>query len=78
MINWIQQLVYHFFDINSFWSIVLRSLVWIVLSVIILIATDQPAPEEAKKNVKSYLGFFVFFCLVSTSMIFLLFGFAPG
>lgn len=78
MTQYIQQLAYDFFSVTSFWSVVFRALIWIVISVLILIATDQPKPEVGKQNVKSYLGFFLLFMLVSTSMVLLLFGMSPA
>ena len=66
------------FDVTSIWSIVLRAVIWIVISIIILIATDSPSAEQATQNTKSYLGFFVLFVVVSGSLLFLLFGVVPA
>jgi hypothetical protein len=76
--QYLHNLAYQFFDINSFWSVIFRGIIWVLLSIIILIATDHPSPEESRKNVKSYLGFFLLFAVVSTSMILLLFGISPA
>jgi len=70
----IKQLAIDFFDVTSVWSVVFRAIIWIIISVLILMATDNPHPEKIKGNIKSYLGFFLLFVLVSTSLVILLFG----
>ena len=69
-----KQLATDFFDVTSVWSVVFRAIIWIVISVLILMATDNPDPEKIKGSIKSNLGFFLLFILVSTSLIMLLFG----
>jgi len=76
--QYLQNLAHQFFDVSSFWSVIFRGILWILLSVIILIATDHPTPQTSKKRVKDYLGFFLLFAVVSTSMILLLFGLSPA
>ena len=76
--NFLNSLAYDFFSVTSFWSIVFIGVVWIVIAMIILIATDNPSFEVSKQKTKSYLGFFLLFSLVSTSMILLLFGVSPA
>lgn len=75
--EFISNLAIALFSVNSVWSIVLRGAIWTFMSILILIATDTPEPEQATQNVRSYLGLFLMFIVVSTSLIYLLFGFAP-
>ncbi len=72
-----ENLAVSIFSVNSIWSVVLRGGIWLVMSLLILMATDNPNPEESTLNVKSYLGFFVLFIIVSSSLLYLLFGLAP-
>ncbi len=72
--NYFQEIATSLFDVTSIWSVVFRAFLWIAIAVIILVATDHPHPEQSARNVKSYLGFFILFVVISTSMIFLLFG----
>lgn len=72
--NYIQEVAASLFSVTSVWSVIFRAFLWIVIAVIILVATDHPHPEQGAKNLKNYLGFFLLFIFVSTSMIFLLFG----
>jgi hypothetical protein len=65
------------FSVNSIWSVVLRGVIWLVMSLLILMATDNPDPKRSTMNVRSYLGFFVLFIIVSSSLVYLLFGLAP-
>ena len=77
MMENLQNIAQALFSVNSVWSIILRGIIWTVMSLVILVATDNPNTEQSVENVKSYLGFFLIFIVVSTSLIYLLFGFAP-
>jgi hypothetical protein len=77
MMENLQNIAQVLFSVNSVWSIILRGAIWVVMSLVILIATDNPNIEQSVKNVKSYLGFFLMFIVISTSLIYLLFGFVP-
>jgi len=77
MMENLQNIAQALFSINSVWSIILRGTIWTVMSLVILVATDNPNIEQSVENVKSYLGFFLIFIVVSTSLIYLLFGFVP-
>jgi uncharacterized integral membrane protein len=75
--NFLQTFAYNLFDMTSVWSVLLRAGIWIVISIIILIATDNPETKNIKQDTKSYLGLFLMIVAVSTSLIFLLFGISP-
>ena len=77
MMENLQNIAQALFSVNSVWSIILRGTIWAVMSLVILVATDNPNTEQSVENVKSYLGFFLIFIVVSTSLIYLLFGFVP-
>ena len=77
MMENLQNIAQALFSVNSVWSIILRGIIWTVMSLVILVATDNPNIEQSVENVKSYLGFFLIFIVVSTSLIYLLFGFVP-
>ena len=77
MMENLQNIAQALFSVNSVWSIILRGTIWTVMSLVILVATDNPNIEQSVENVKSYLGFFLIFIVVSTSLIYLLFGFVP-
>ena len=77
MMENLQNIAQALFSVNSVWSIILRGTIWTVMSLVILVATDNPNIEQSVENVKSYLGFFLMFIVVSTSLIYLLFGFVP-
>ncbi|MEA2056681.1 MAG: hypothetical protein U9O78_03160 [Patescibacteria group bacterium] len=63
--------------VDSIWSVVFRGAIWLVIAVVILISTDNPDPEASIKKLKSNLGFFVMFIILSGGLIYLLFGFTP-
>jgi hypothetical protein len=68
---------YSLFDVSSIWSVVLRAVIWMVVSIIILMATNNPDPDQIKENTRTYCGSFFMLVVVSYGLIFLLFGIAP-
>jgi hypothetical protein len=54
----------------------LRGGVWFAIALIIIISTDAANPDKSAKNLKSNLGFLFLFLVLSTGLIYLLFGFA--
>lgn len=62
------------FDVSNIWSVVFKGVVWFVVAFIIIAATDNPNPEKSITNLKSSLGFFIMFLLLSGSLLYLLFG----
>ena len=63
------------FAADSMTSVILRGAFWLILSIIILISTDKPDPEESIKDLKTNLGFFLMISILSGGLIYLLFGF---
>ncbi len=64
-----------FFKIDSVWSVVFRAAIWFGLAIVIIISTDVANPEKSSRTLKSNLGFFLLFLVVSTGLMYLLFGF---
>ena len=74
----VQHLIQQAITVDSIWSIVLRGLIWLVIALIIIISADQPNSQVASKKLKANLGFFLMFTLLSTGLIYLLFGFGQS
>jgi hypothetical protein len=66
------------FAVDSIWSVVLRGAVWFAIALVIVISTDSPNPESSLKNLKSNLGFFLMFLMLSGTLVFMLFGYAAA
>ncbi len=64
--------------VDSIWSVVFRGALWLLISLVIIISTDAPNPERSLKNLKSNLGFFLLFLILSGGLIYLLFGYVPA
>jgi hypothetical protein len=73
--NDIKYLIQQATSVNSIWSIVVRGVIWLMISLIILISMDNPNADLAHKKLKANLGFFLIFMLLSGGLIYLLFGF---
>jgi hypothetical protein len=48
--------------VDSVWSIVIRGVIWIIISFIIIISMDNPNADLAHKKMKANLGFFIILC----------------
>lgn len=66
------------FAVDSIWSIVLRGAIWFIIALVIIVSADNPNPDASLKNLKSNLGFFLMFIILSGGLIYLLFGFNAG
>ncbi len=64
------------FQVDSIWSVVLRGVVWFAIALVIIVSTDAANPEKSGKNLKANLGFLLLFLVLSTGLIYLLFGFS--
>jgi hypothetical protein len=73
----LQTVLQALFDLNQIWWLVANTVFWFVVVLIILIKTDKPDPAKSFKDLKSTLGFFFLFTLVSTGLIYFLFGQVP-
>ena len=74
----IKNLIQQAIAIDSIWSIVTRGVIWVIISVIIIVSMDNPNADLSQKNLKANLGFFIIFMLLSSGLIYLLFGFKQG
>lgn len=73
-----QEIVQSIFDVSSFGSVVFRGLIWLTVSVVIIASMDSPNPQKAAKNLKANVGSFLFFLVLSTTLVYFLFGYQPG
>lgn len=74
--EYFREIVQSFFAVDSIWSIVLRAGLWFGIAIVIIASTDVANPERSTKTLKSNLGFFLLFILLSGGLLYLLFGFA--
>jgi len=74
----LQELTHLLFAADSIWSVALRGAIWLIIALVIIVSTDQPDPDKAFKNLKSNLGFFLMFVVVSSGLVYLLFGFTAA
>lgn len=74
----VRELIYQATSVNSVWSIIIRGIIWLIISFIIIIGMDNPNADLASKKLKANLGFFLLFILLSGGLIYLLFGFKYG
>jgi len=65
------------FAADNIWSVILRGVLWLVISLVIIASLDNPNPQKSFKNLKSNLGFLFMFILLSGALVYLLFGFTP-
>jgi len=71
----VKELIHQAVAIDSIWSIVLRGVLWLIISFIIIISMDNPNADLANKKLKANLGFFIIFMILSAGLVYLLFGF---
>lgn len=71
----VYQVAHALFAVDSIWSVVLRGAVWLGISLVIIISSDAPNPESSLRNLKSNLGFFLMFLVLSGGLVGLLFTF---
>lgn len=71
----VREVVRSFFQVDSVWSVVFRGAIWFAIALVIIISTDVANPERSAKTLKSNLGFFLLFIVISSGLMYLLFGF---
>ncbi len=76
MEEYLQTFIESIFSATSIWSVVARGVLWFVVAAVIIVSTDQPDPQKSLKNLKSNLGFFLIFLVLSSGLVYLLFGFS--
>lgn len=74
----VRELVISLFAVDSIWSVVLRGVVWLAISVVIIISTDTARVEESSLALKKNLGFLLMFLVLSGGLIYLLFGYTTA
>jgi len=72
----IKEVITKAFAVDSIWSVVFRGVIWFVIALVILISVDHPDSDKSIKNLKSNLGFFLMFLMLSGGLVYLLFGFS--
>lgn len=71
----IQDILGSIFRVDSIWSVVIRAVIWFVIAAIIIISVDNPDTDKSMKDLKSNLGFFLMFLILSGGLIFMLFSY---
>lgn len=74
----LRQLIVSLFAVDSVWSVVLRGILWLAISLVIIISTDAPNYATTQRKLKSNLGFFLLFLIVTGGLIYLLFGYTKA
>lgn len=74
----IRELVIKAFAVDSVWSIVLRGLIWFIISIVIIVSMDNPNAEQSSIKLKANLGFFLMFTILAGGLIYLLFGYVQS
>lgn len=70
----VQPILQALFQVDSIWSVILRGVIWTVIALVVIISTDVANPEKSARNVKANLGFLLLFLVLSTGLVYLLFG----
>jgi hypothetical protein len=71
----LRPLVQSLFAVDSIWSVVLRGAIWFGIAMVIIVSTDVANPDKSLKSLKSNLGFFLVFLILSGVLVYTLFGF---
>lgn len=71
-----EEIIQSLFAVDSIWSVVFRGAIWFVVALIIIVSVDNPNTDKSLKNMKSNLGFFFMFLVLSTGLVYLLFGYS--
>lgn len=74
----IQNILASIFRVDSIWSVVARGVVWFIVATVVIVSLDNPDSEKSLKDLKSNLGFFAMFLVLSGGLVYLLFGYQPG
>jgi hypothetical protein len=74
----VSDIIASLFAIDSIWSVVLRGVVWFVVAIVIIVSVDHANPEDSMRSLKSNLGFFLMFLILSGTLVFMLFGYSPS
>lgn len=69
-----EEIIQSAFRVDTIWSIVLRGGIWLLISLVIIASVDSEGENFTGKKLKSTLGFFLMFLVLSSTLIYLLFG----
>lgn len=70
----LEEIIQGAFAFDSFWSIALRGAIWLIIALAIIANVDSASGEFNSQKLKSNLGFFLIFLVLSGGLIYLLFG----
>lgn len=73
----VREIVTQLFAVNSIWSIVFRGAVWFGVAIVIIVSVDNASSDRDLHKLKANLGFFFMFLILSTTLVWLLFGYQP-
>ncbi|MEX0895952.1 MAG: hypothetical protein WDZ94_03360 [Patescibacteria group bacterium] len=73
----ISQFLRSLFVVDSIWSIILQAVLWFVISIVIIISTDNVDPDINQQRVRANLGYLSIFLILSGLLFFMLFSYAP-
>lgn len=65
------------FIVDSIWSVILQAVLWFVISIVIIVSTDNVDPDTNHQQVRTNLGYLSIFLIVSGLLFFMLFSYAP-
>jgi hypothetical protein len=66
------------FSLDNIWWLVIKASIWFIIAIIIMVKTDSPDAEKSLKDLKSTLGFFLMFTMLTGGLLYLLFGQVPA
>jgi len=72
----IANIISEFFNPSSVWSVVFRGVIWFIIAAVIIVSVDSPNPVKSFRHMKSNLGFSIVFIVISSALMYLLFGYA--
>jgi len=70
----ITEIIQGAFAVDSFWSVALRGFVWLCVALAIIANVDSAGENLNSKKLKANLGFLMIFLVLSSGLIYLLFG----
>lgn len=65
------------FVVDSIWAVMTQAAVWFIISVIIIVSTDNVDPDITHNKIRTNLGYFSIFLILSGLLFFMLFGYTP-
>lgn len=75
----IRGLVISAFAVDSIGSVILRGVIWLAVAIIIIASVDVASHRKGgQSTLKSNLGFFLMFLIVTGVLVYMLFGFSAG